>query len=70
MALDDLPGVAEGAMQSGRHAARTIKRRLDGSDEATPVRYRDLGSMAAGSRRRAIVSFKGLRLSGVPGWLV
>ena len=47
MALDDLPGVAEVAMQSGLHAARTIKRRLGGSDEATPFRYRDLGSMAA-----------------------
>ena len=28
MALDDLPGVAEVAMQSGIHAANTIKRRL------------------------------------------
>ena len=30
MALDDLPGVAEVAMQSGVHAARTDQRRLDG----------------------------------------
>jgi NADH:ubiquinone reductase (H+-translocating) len=70
MALHDLPGVAEVAMQSGLHAARTIKRRLGGSDEATAFRYRDLGSMAAVSRRRAIVSFKGLRLSGFLGWLM
>ena len=70
MALDDLPGVAEVAMQSGLHAARTIKRRLGGSDEAKAFRYRDLGSMAAVSRRRAIVSFKGLRLSGFLGWLM
>jgi NADH dehydrogenase len=69
MALDDLPGVAEVAMQSGIHAARTIKRRLDGQ-ASQPFRYRDLGSMAAVSRRRAIVSFRGLRVSGFLGWLM
>ena len=64
MALDGLPGVAEVAMQAGVHAARTIGRRLRGETEAKPFRYRDLGSMAAVSRRRAIVSFHGLRVSG------
>ena len=69
MALDKLPGVAEVAMQSGIHAANTIKRRLHGK-EAAAFKYHDLGSMAAISRFRAIVSFKGLRLSGFPGWLM
>ena len=69
MSLDKLPGVAEVAMQSGIHAANTIKRRLDGK-ESLPFKYRDLGSMATISRFRAIVSFKGVRLSGFPGWLV
>jgi NADH:ubiquinone reductase (H+-translocating) len=69
MALDDLPGVAEVAMQSGIHAANTIKRRLHGKP-AAPFAYRDLGSMATISRFRAIVSFKGLRLSGFAGWLM
>jgi NADH:ubiquinone reductase (H+-translocating) len=64
-----LPGVAEVAMQSGIHAANTIKRRLSGKD-AVPFKYRDLGSMATISRFRAVVSFKGLRLSGFPGWLM
>jgi len=70
MALDGLPGVAEVAMQTGIHAARTIQARLGGSTESTPFKYRDLGSMAAVSRRRAIVSFHGLRLSGFLGWLM
>jgi NADH:ubiquinone reductase (H+-translocating) len=71
MALDDLPGVAEVAMQQGVHAARTIARRQAGSGAATrPFRYRDLGSMAAISRRRAIVSFRGLRVSGFLGWVM
>ena len=70
MALDELPGVAEVAMQSGIHAARTIKKRLESGAEAAPFKYRDLGSMAAVSRRRAIVSFHGIRVSGFLGWLM
>jgi NADH dehydrogenase len=69
MAMEDLPGVAEVAMQQGIHASSTIKRRLSGK-ETKPFRYRDLGSMATISRFRAVVSFKGIRLSGFLGWLV
>jgi NADH:ubiquinone reductase (H+-translocating) len=68
MSLGGLPGVAEVAMQQGIHASRTIKRRLRGQD-SNQFRYRDLGSMAAISRFRAIVSFKGIRLSGFLGWM-
>jgi len=68
MALDGLPGVAEVAMQTGIHASRTIHRRLAGK-EPQPFKYRDLGSMAAVSRRRAIVSFHGIRLHGFLGWI-
>ncbi len=69
MAMDDLPGVAEVAMQQGIHASSTIHRRLRGK-ETKPFHYRDLGSMATISRFRAVVSFKGIRLSGFLGWLV
>src|SRR3954452_10379693 len=69
MSLDQLPGVAEVAMQSGMHAANTIKRRLDGK-LGVPFKYHDLGSMATISRFRAVVSFKGLRLSGFAGWVM
>src|SRR6185295_18931578 len=62
-------GVAEVAMQSGIHAANTIKRRLRG-EEAARFTYRDLGSMATISRFHAVVSFKGLRVSGFLGWLM
>jgi NADH dehydrogenase len=70
MALDHLPGVAEVAMQSGMHAAHTIKRRLRGHSDSKPFRYHDLGSMATVSRFRAIVSFKGIRVAGFVGWLM
>jgi NADH dehydrogenase len=69
MALDQLPGVAEVAMQSGIHAARTIKRRMRGDTASVPFHYRDLGSMATIARFRAIVSFKGIRVAGFVGWL-
>jgi NADH:ubiquinone reductase (H+-translocating) len=69
MSLEGLPGVAEVAMQQGLHASNTIKRRLRGQDSKT-FRYRDLGSMATISRFRAVVSFKGIRLSGFLGWIV
>jgi NADH:ubiquinone reductase (H+-translocating) len=68
--LDDLPGVAEVAMQQGIHASKTIKRRLDGNDASAPFRYRDLGSMATISRFRAVVSFRGIRVAGFVGWLM
>jgi NADH:ubiquinone reductase (H+-translocating) len=70
MTLDDLPGVAEVAMQQGIHASQTIKRRLRGGGEAKPFRYRDLGSMATISRFRAVVSFKGIRVAGFLGWIM
>ena len=67
--LDNLPGVCEVAMQGGLHAANTIKRRLKGG-ASVPFKYRDLGSAAAIGRFKAIVSVRGLRLSGFPGFIV
>ena len=56
--LDNLPGVAEVAMQGGLHAANSILRRLK-SKPTKPFKYRDLGSVATIGRFRAIVSVKG-----------
>jgi NADH:ubiquinone reductase (H+-translocating) len=70
MSLDQLPGVAEVAMQQGLFAGRTIRRRLQGDDRAVPFKYIDLGSMATIGRFRAVVEFKKLRLSGFAGWLM
>jgi NADH dehydrogenase len=70
MALDKLPGVAEVAMQSGIHAAATIKRRVSSGGESKPFKYRDLGSMASIARFSAVVDFKGIRVSGFLGWLM
>jgi NADH dehydrogenase len=70
MSLNGLPGVAEVAMQSGHHAARTIARRLKRDGETRPFRYLDLGTMATIARFRAVVSFGRIRVAGLLGWLM
>ena len=68
--INNLPGVCEVAMQGGLHAANTIRRRLNGDTRDLPFKYRDVGSAAALGRFNAIVEFHGVRLSGLPGWVV
>jgi NADH:ubiquinone reductase (H+-translocating) len=70
MNFSNLPGVAEVALQSGLHAARTIKNRVKDGAAATLWKYRDLGSMAAVDRRSAVLSAHGVRLSGRLAWLI
>jgi NADH dehydrogenase len=67
--LNNLPGVAEVAMQGGLHAANTISRRLKG-EPSVPFNYRDLGSVATLGRFRAIASVRNRRLSGFPAWVI
>jgi len=72
MSLDHLPGVAETAMQAGRHAARQVLHTVghpDGIAPGTPFRYRDVGSAAYVSRGHALLEAGPLRLSGTAGWL-
>ena len=70
MSLDRLPGLAEVAMQSGRHASRTIARRLEGDTAHRPFRYRDLGTMATIARFRAVVSISRVYITGALAWLI
>lgn len=67
--LDDLPGVAEVAMQGGRHVGAVIAGLVAGQGDRTPFDYRDLGSAAYIARRNAVVQAGRLRLSGYVGWL-
>jgi NADH dehydrogenase len=70
MSLDRLPGVAEVAMQSGVHAARTIARRVAGDNGERPFRYRDLGTMATIARFRAVAYVGRVRVTGLTAWLL
>jgi NADH dehydrogenase len=70
MSLDRLPGLAQVAIQSGRHAAATIVRRLDGDMDPRPFHYRDRGTMATISRFHAIAATGPVYSSGFFAWLL
>jgi NADH:ubiquinone reductase (H+-translocating) len=63
------PQLAPVAMQAGRHAARSIKRRTRGKP-TKPFRYIDKGIMATIGRRSAVAELPfGIRFGGTLGWL-
>ncbi len=64
-----VPGVAQGAMQMGRHAAKTIARDLAGQPRE-PFRYVDKGSLATIGRAAAVAEIGRFKLSGFLAWLV
>jgi len=64
-----LPGVAQVAIQQGRHVARNVKADLAGR-ERRPFRYRDKGDLAVIGRAQAVARIGRLRLAGFPAWLV
>ncbi|MBM6405225.1 NAD(P)/FAD-dependent oxidoreductase [Phycicoccus sp. CSK15P-2] len=70
IALDDLPGVAQVAIQGARFAAREIESRLDGEPSQGEFHYRDKGSMATVSRFSAVASVGRLRFHGFLAWVL
>ncbi|MGH7957910.1 MAG: NAD(P)/FAD-dependent oxidoreductase [Opitutaceae bacterium] len=68
-----VPGVAQGAMQMGRHAAELIVAELR-KGKLPPERrkafaYYDKGSMATIGRSAAVALIKNMKLSGFPAWI-
>ncbi len=70
ISLDDLPGVAQVAIQGGRYAAEQIKREVGRRSPRGPFQYDDKGSMAAVSRFDAVVSTKRFQFTGFIAWLM
>ncbi|GIE75645.1 NADH dehydrogenase NdhA [Actinoplanes philippinensis] len=70
MSLDGLPGVAQVSIQGGAHAGRAIRRRLAGKPAGKPFHYFDKGNIATVSRFSAVADLRGVRLSGLAGWLL
>jgi NADH dehydrogenase len=63
-----VPGVAQGAIQSGRAAARNILRSIRGEGRAD-FRYWNKGDMATIGRYKAIADFgHGFHVAGHPAW--
>ena len=70
IALDNLPGVAQVAIQGAKYAAKTIEGRLEGKKPLKAFKYFDKGSMATISRFRAVALIGRFRLTGFVAWLM
>jgi NADH dehydrogenase FAD-containing subunit len=64
-----LPGVAQVALQQGRHAGDAIRRRIEGRPAASPFRYWDKGNMAVVGKGFAIMESGRVRASGRAVWV-
>ncbi len=65
-----LPGVAQVAMQGGAYAAKAIVKRLTTGQRLPAFKYIDKGSLAVIGRAAAVANVFGVKLSGLPAWLV
>ncbi|WP_101523392.1 NAD(P)/FAD-dependent oxidoreductase [Nocardioides houyundeii] len=70
ISLDNLPGVAQVAIQGAKYAAKEIDGRIKGKAPQGPFKYFDKGSMAIISRFNAVAMVGRLRLTGVIAWLM
>jgi NADH dehydrogenase len=68
-----VPGVAQGAIQSGKYAAHTIRDRLHGKP-VEPFRYRDRGDVAIIGRLSGVTNIPWLgpfgQAGGFPAWVL
>ena len=70
IALNNLPGVAQVAIQTAKYAAKEITGRLAGKAPQPPFKYFDKGSMAIISRFRAVAMVGKLKISGFFAWVM
>ena len=70
ISLDNLPGVAQVAIQGAKYSAKEIKRRLDDKPPQGPFKYFDKGSMATISRFSAVALIGKVRITGFVAWLM
>src|SRR6202041_2502509 len=64
-----LPGVAQVAMQQGRHAAKVIHRRVTSGSPPGPFSYFDKGNMAVVGKGFAVLESHKVAVSGFGAWL-
>ncbi len=70
ISLDNLPGVAQVAIQGGKYAAKEINNRVRGKAPQGAFTYFDKGSMATISRFSAVASVGKARFTGIVAWLM
>ena len=68
-----VPGVAQGGIQMGRYAGRTIAREVQGRsrpERRAPFVYRDKGSLAVIGKAKAVAQIGRLQVGGFVAWLL
>lgn len=71
-----VPGVAQGAIQGGRHVARIIASEVDSIrngrqlPDRPPFRYHDKGTLATIGRNKAVADLGRFRFRGFPAWFL
>lgn len=74
MAIDDVPGIAPAAIQSGTYAAKVIRSEVGNPapSERKPFKYLDKGSIAVVSKYSAVGRVVGgkIAVTGVIGWFM
>jgi NADH dehydrogenase len=65
----DVPGLAQGAIQEGDYVARLLLARLRGNT-LKPFKYKDMGSMAVIGMNHAVGDLKLFKVSGIIGWFI
>jgi NADH:ubiquinone reductase (H+-translocating) len=68
-----VPGVAQGGIQMGHYAGRTIAREVAGQsqpDQRKPFKYRDKGSMAVIGKAKAVAQIGRFHFGGFLAWMV
>jgi len=64
-----VPGVAQGALQGGKHAAKIIRAAVDGHPKRPAFKYWDKGNMATIGRASAVVATERVALHGRIAWM-
>ena len=63
------PGVAQVAIQQGKHLAKTLKALASG-EQPVPFRYNDKGSLATIGRNRAVADLGKIKTQGFIAWII
>jgi NADH:ubiquinone reductase (H+-translocating) len=66
----EVPGVAQGALQGGKHVARIIDGEARGAPKRSPFVYWDKGNMATIGRAEAVIATKRFAKHGLIAWML
>jgi len=63
-----VPGIAPAAKQGGKHVAKVLKAKINGTDIPAPFKYKHQGNLATIGRHSAVVDLGKIKLKGALAW--